>query len=152
MSRYPLILMLVLMLVSGIWNALMPAWIELGPVIRYLGGVMMALGLALLLTAAGLFRRRGTTVDPTLAPDKLVTEGLYRLSRNPMYLGMLLALIGLQLAANSLVGLILPQGFFLYMERVVIPREEAVVEAVFGEAYRDYKKAAGRWLTRPGRG
>lgn len=63
-----------------------------------------------------------------------------------MYLGMLLILTGLPFFAGSLIGLIFPVLFFFYMDRVVIPKEEAMVENVFGELYQTYKFRTKRWF------
>lgn len=111
-----------------------------------LGGILLGVGAFLILLAAALFKIRSTTVDPTKAPDKLVTDGLYRLSRNPMYLGMLLILIGFSLVLNSLLGLLFPIVFFWIMNWRVIPSEEKVVEEVFGEEYLVYKCRTRRWI------
>jgi len=89
---------------------------------------------------------RKTTVMPTKAPDKLVTEGIYRLIRNPMYLGMLLILSGFPLIIDTIIGFVCPVIFFSLMDRIVIPREEKVVESVFGETYREYKSKTRRWI------
>jgi protein-S-isoprenylcysteine O-methyltransferase Ste14 len=89
---------------------------------------------------------RGTTVMPTRTPSKLVTEGIYRVTRNPMYLGMLLILSGFPLMIDAIIGLICPVIFFILMNLIVIPREEKVVEGVFGEAYLEYKSNTRRWI------
>jgi protein-S-isoprenylcysteine O-methyltransferase Ste14 len=103
-------------------------------------------GIFLLLNAGRLFMARKTTVMPTKAPDKLVTEGIYRLIRNPMYLGMLLILSGFPLIIDTIIGFVCPVIFFSLMDRIVIPREEKVVESVFGETYREYKSKTRRWI------
>jgi protein-S-isoprenylcysteine O-methyltransferase Ste14 len=63
-----------------------------------------------------------------------------------MYLGMLLILTGLPFVVGSLIGLIFPVIFFFYMDRVVIPKEEAMVENVFGALYQKYKSQTRRWI------
>lgn len=110
------------------------------------GLLAVSAGIFLLFIAAGLFIARKTTVMPTRAPDKLVTEGIYRVTRNPMYLGMLLILSGFPLMIDSIIGLICPLIFFLLMDRIIIPREEKVVEGVFGEDYLEYKSKTRRWI------
>lgn len=146
MSRYPLLLMLFLLGLSSVVWGVAPVSVGLGVERVFLGGGLLAAGAILIVVAAGLFRRRETTLDPTKAPDQLVVDGLYRLSRNPMYLGMLWILIGAALMLNSVLSLLCPAIFFVWMNGVIIPREEQRVEAVFGEAYLRYKQQTRRWI------
>ena len=107
---------------------------------------LAALGLAA--SAVALFRRRGTTIHP-LRPEEataLVTDGLYRLSRNPMYLGLavLLCAWGLYLANTaSFLGVPL---FVAYMNRFQIAPEEKALQARFGGAYAEYRGRVRRWI------
>src|SRR5690606_40755307 len=96
MTRYPLLIMLALLVLVWLTDRLLPTPLHLWW-LQWLGLALLLAGVLLLILAAGLFRARGTTVDPTRSPDVLVTDGLYRLSRNPMYLGMLLVLLGFAL-------------------------------------------------------
>ncbi|WKE64577.1 methyltransferase [Gallaecimonas kandeliae] len=146
MTRYPLLLMLTLLGLSLLLWLLLPLSFGLGLGLMLVGGALFAVGTLLLLLSAGLFRRRATTLDPTRAPDLLVTSGLYRFSRNPMYLGMLLMLLGLALALDSLLGLLFPIAFFALMNWRQIPAEESRIEAAFGDQYRHYQKRTRRWL------
>ncbi len=95
------------------------------------------------------FRRARTTVDPR-RPERastLVTGGIYAVSRNPMYLAMLLALIawGLWLG-NALALVVAPPAFVLYLNRRQIGPEERALESAFGEEYVRYRRAVRRWL------
>lgn len=95
------------------------------------------------------FHNAKTTVNPT-KPDQassLVIKGIYRLSRNPMYLGFLLFLIawGLYLA-HLLSLLLLPTIFVIYMNKYQIPVEEEALHIKFGEHFTNYKKKVRRWL------
>ena len=105
----------------------------------------------LVLCALGVlpFRRAGTTVDPT-RPERasaLVTTGVYSMTRNPMYLGMLLLLVAWGLYLASTVGLVLaPPAFALYLDRVQIPSEERALAAAFGSDYAGYARRVRRWL------
>jgi protein-S-isoprenylcysteine O-methyltransferase Ste14 len=118
----------------------------LGPAGVISGWIAAACGIVLLAIAGGLFMIKGTTVNPTRAPDVLVTEGIYSASRNPMYLGMVLILSGLPLIVETPSGAIFPGIFFFVMDRVVIPEEENRIEGAFGEAYRNYKIRTRRWI------
>lgn len=146
MNRYPLLIMVAMLGLCWGVSRLYPFTSGLGWVEKGMGWFIMLCGIALLVVAAGLFRRKGTTVNPTKEPNILVTGGIYRMTRNPMYLGMLMILIGFPFVAGSLAGLLFPVCFFLYMDRVVIPKEEKVMEGVFGQEYREYKCQTRRWV------
>lgn len=94
------------------------------------------------------FRRAKTTVNPRQPQNAsaLVTSGIYRATRNPMYLGLLLVLVawGVMLA-HGLALIVLP-GFVLYMNRFQIAPEEAVLTGLFGRAFTEYNRNVRRWL------
>jgi protein-S-isoprenylcysteine O-methyltransferase Ste14 len=146
MGRYPLIIMIVMLGLIWAVSRLHPSTFDLGVVVRGTGWLVLLCGVSLLTVAARLFKAKGTTVNPTKEPEKLVTSGLYHVTRNPMYLGMVMILSGFPFVLDSMIGLIFPVIFFLFMDRVVIPEEEKVVEGVFEEAYRKYKSQTRRWL------
>lgn len=146
MNRYPLLLMFFLLALSWPLSLVLQTEFPHQNIIHILGYALLISGTILLLGAAGLFKKIGTTVDPTKAPDQLVTTGIYKLSRNPMYLGMLLILIGAQFALSSPVGTILPISFFLIMNKIVIPREEQMVANAFGGEYHEYRMRTRRWI------
>lgn len=109
----------------------------------------------LLVTAAGIalpvigyreFTRAGTNVDPSEPALKLVTTGPYRFTRNPMYLGMVLFLLGLSLMLSLEWGLILTPVLWLAYDRLVVAREEAYLTNKFGEPYRALLGDTRRWL------
>ncbi|OAP43460.1 protein-S-isoprenylcysteine methyltransferase [Sinorhizobium glycinis] len=112
----------------------------------WLGASLFLAGLALLIWAAATFRRAGThiqTVEPTTA---IVEEGPYRYSRNPIYIGMFLGLIGLALGFDSLWLLTMLVPFYIVIRYGVVAREEAYLERKFGDVYRSYKSRVRRWL------
>ncbi len=108
------------------------------------------LGLGALISIASLvsFSRARTTVDPTKphASTSLVTSGVYRVSRNPIYLGMFLLLLAWGVKLSNLVSIALTAGFVLYMTRFQIRPEERALEERFGEAFIAYKRRVRRWL------
>ncbi len=108
-----------------------------------------AAGLAICALGILPFRRARTTVDPT-RPERasaLVTTGIYSVTRNPMYLGMLLVIVAWGLYLANTVGLIMaPLVFVLYIDRVQIPREERALAAAFGGDYSEYSSRVRRWL------
>lgn len=103
-------------------------------------------GTFLLIVSAAQFRWHKTTVDPTKNPKRLVTSGLFRCSRNPMYLGMLLILLVQPLLSLRPHLFAFTLIFFLIMNYIIIPREERNIEIIFGEEYKKYKTNVRRWL------
>lgn len=94
------------------------------------------------------FRQARTTSNP-LNPSKasnLVTSGIYRFTRNPMYLGMLFVLIGGIIEFGALLGFVIIPLFVWYMTRFQIMPEEQIIEGLFGQDYRDYKQQVRRWI------
>ena len=146
MSKYPVLIMFALLVLSALLAWVYSVPFGLGYVGVLAGWSLLLAGAFMVVVSAGVFRRRGTPVDPTKPPDKSVTDGLYRVSRNPMYLGMLLVLSGFPLIADSMLGVVFPLGFFLFMDRKLIPREENMVEGIFGEQFREYKQNTRRWI------
>lgn len=110
------------------------------------GVVPITFGVVLNLCADSLFKKNKTTVKPHLKPSTLITSGVFRVSRNPLYLGMLLILLGASICVGSLTAFISPILFFLISELDFIPWEESVMEDAFGEPYLEYKKRVGRWI------
>jgi len=110
------------------------------------GGVLVAAGLGITLWAAGLFHMAGTPVRPFKQSTALVTSGVYKWTRNPMYLGLASALLGVALLLGSL-GAFIPIPFFIWQIRrkFVLPEEE-FLEGIFGGRYLEYKARVRRWL------
>jgi protein-S-isoprenylcysteine O-methyltransferase Ste14 len=114
---------------------------------RYVAGVALAAG-GFVMIAMGTrrFAAAGTNVPPTLPTTALVVDGIYRRTRNPLYLGLTLVYLGLSVAAGSLwaIGLVVP---LLWVINVgVVKREERYLERKFGDAYRAYKARTRRWI------
>jgi len=146
MDRYPLLIVIIFLGLSLGVNRIYPLNPGIGLLGQIAGGTALICGIVLLAVSLGHFLMRGTTVMPTREPDKLVTEGIYRISRNPMYLGMLLILVGVPFVMASVTGLIFALLFFLIMDQSVIPREEKMVQGIFGEDYLEYKSHTRRWI------
>lgn len=114
---------------------------------RYVAGAaLFVIGMALALTASAGFRVAGTDVRPWKASTALVTSGLYRYTRNPMYLGLTLVYAGLSLFADSVIALILIVPLLVIITYSVIKREEHYLAVKFGEEYRRYKSKVRRWF------
>lgn len=121
------------------------AWADAGVSVAALLAVT-----AVAITAAGAvsFRRARTTVNPMLPENAstLVTSGIYRYTRNPMYLGLTLALLGVAAWLWWLPALLAAAGFAAYITRFQIAPEERVLRLKFGDAYVRYCQSVRRWL------
>ena len=113
-----------------------------------IAGVFILAGVLMGLLAIIRFRKQATTVDPT-APNKatnLVTKGIYQYTRNPMYLGMALVLLGGIIRIGNPFGLLSMLFHVWYMTRFQIKPEERTLTALFGQPYIDYLNQVRRWL------
>jgi protein-S-isoprenylcysteine O-methyltransferase Ste14 len=108
--------------------------------------IVFALALALFVWAIATLTRAGSHVPTNLPTTTIVDTGPYRFTRNPIYLGMVLGLIGLAIAFNGLWLLMTLVPFALVIRYGVIAREEAYLERKFGDAYRRYCARVRRWL------
>ncbi len=116
---------------------------------RYIpaASVFLFAGVLLVLSAIRLFRKRGTEILPHSRTNKLLLiEGLYKFTRNPMYLGMILVLLGIAFLVGTLPMFLVPVVFFSIINFVFIPFEESKMQRQFGEGYSDYKRRVRRWL------
>jgi protein-S-isoprenylcysteine O-methyltransferase Ste14 len=111
-----------------------------------LGLLPLALGIALNVVADQSFRAAKTTVKPFQESAALITDGVYRISRHPMYLGFVLILLGLAILLGSLFPLLIVPVFAVVMDRVFIVVEERMLGEKFGQAWLDYKGRTRRWL------
>ena len=117
--------------------------------VRLAGLVAAGLGLALGAAGIGAFGRKGTTVNPHSIDraSTLVTGGIYRITRNPMYLGLLLLLAGWCLVLSSPAALIIAGvAFVVVMNRLQIEPEERMLERKFGHEFVEYRRTVRRWL------
>ncbi|MSP74529.1 MAG: isoprenylcysteine carboxylmethyltransferase family protein [Rhodospirillaceae bacterium] len=107
-----------------------------------------ALGVAISTAGTVSFWRARTTVNPTRpdATSSLVATGIYRLTRNPMYLGLLLVLAGWAIYLSNAVTFVGPLLFLLYINRFQILPEERALAAKFGVAFDDYRRRTRRWI------
>jgi protein-S-isoprenylcysteine O-methyltransferase Ste14 len=112
----------------------------------WLGGIVFLAGLGLLIWAAATFRRAGTEVQTSRPTTRIVGTGPYRYTRNPIYIGMFLGLVGLAVGFDSLWLLVLLVPFCLVIRYGVVAREEVYLELKFGDVYRAYKARIRRWL------
>lgn len=123
------------------WLADQPAWLQFG-----IGGLLIVAGIALMALAMGLFHTAGTAIPPWEPTTALVTTGVYRYSRNPIYLSVVMLYVGLALLFAAAWALILLVPALIILHYAVIRREEAYLDRRFGEAYRQYRARVRRWI------
>lgn len=136
-------------LVAGILiDRVITGWsIAVDATLRYpLAVLPIGAGAALIAAALGLFRKASTRPEPWRPATTLVTEGLYRFTRNPMYLGMAVLYVGLALVLDSPVAFLLLVPVVSVIHCGVIAREERYLAQRFGDTYRRYKAKVRPWL------
>ena len=116
------------------------------PPYTYGGALLVIAGVAVVLWAARLFSRAGTTIKPFEESSALVIHGPYYFSRNPIYIGLVLVLIGVGLVMGTIAPFaVVPIFIWLIQRRFILP-EEAMLEKAFGSVYVEYKRQVRRWL------
>jgi protein-S-isoprenylcysteine O-methyltransferase Ste14 len=111
-----------------------------------LGGILIVCGAVLTGSAILKFKDLGTTVRPDRAASTLVVVGPYKMTRNPMYLGLALVYVGIAIADQSVWALILLPIVLTIVQRRAIEPEEAFLERRFGANYIRYKENVRRWI------
>lgn len=131
-------------------SALLFYTVPLTQIIRYpfnlIGFLFFIVGAGLNIWTDQLLKKEKTTVKPFEKPAALIQTGPFKFSRNPMYLGMALLLLGFGIilgSVTSFIGIIL---FVFIMESLFIPGEEKILLEQFSEEYTKYKKNVGRWI------
>jgi protein-S-isoprenylcysteine O-methyltransferase Ste14 len=116
------------------------------PFMSYFAGFLIVLGFAFVLWSAFLFGKVGTPIRPFQETTQLVKGGMYRVTRNPMYLGLSVILIGIAFLLGS-VSPFIPIPFFIWLiHNLFIIQEELILEENFGDEYIEYKLSVRRWL------
>lgn len=108
--------------------------------------LLASISMGLIVTALGLFRTNRTRPEPWQPSDVLVNDGVYRFTRNPMYLGMALLSLAIALFFMSLPAVGLTLVAAIIIDRTVIVREEAYLARRFGGQYQAYRRSVRRWL------
>ncbi len=111
-----------------------------------LGGALVALGFSFMMWARILFTSRNTTLFVGQLSSQLVCDGPFRFSRNPMYVGVMIFLVGLALWVGTWPFYLAVLVTFLFLNCFHIPREERMLRELFGERYLTYCKEVRRWL------
>jgi protein-S-isoprenylcysteine O-methyltransferase Ste14 len=141
----PAYFFLALLLMAAL-NRGLPITRLLAPPVSYVGSLLVIAGTVLVGHAFRGFTKAGTPVVPFTRSTALVTNGFYRFTRNPMYLGLVLILIGIALLMGT-ASPWLPIPFFIWILHANFIRgEERFLEELFGQEYRAYKGRVRRWL------
>ncbi len=106
----------------------------------------MCVGIGVAMWAARLFRNRGTTIRPGFESSALVTTGPFRVSRNPMYLGMALLLIGIGVLMGTATPLLVVPVFVVLIQVMFVRMEERMLGAAFGDEYAAYRRRVRAWV------
>jgi protein-S-isoprenylcysteine O-methyltransferase Ste14 len=143
-------LVLVLLLAVAMWFVArqLPSSSIFVPWHHFLAATISCFGILFVLAGGYAFRKAKTTVNPTkpIATSSIVSSGVYRLSRNPMYVGALLALAGWAVFLSNAVPFLFLPAFVMYMNRFQILPEERALSSKFGTEYETYKQSVRRWL------
>jgi protein-S-isoprenylcysteine O-methyltransferase Ste14 len=130
----------------GLLHLLLPGAVWLAGWWRLLGLLPLAAGTALAVAGSQLFQRVGTTIRPFERSAALVTVGVFALSRNPMYLGMVLGLGGIAVLLGTVTPLLVVPLFVWLIQARFIAVEERMLSERFGAAYEAYRGRTRRWL------
>jgi protein-S-isoprenylcysteine O-methyltransferase Ste14 len=111
-----------------------------------IGIIIFVLGAGFAINAKRLFQKTNTPIKPSDLPINLHQRGPFRFSRNPMYLGISIGLLGIAIILGSVSAFLFPIMFFVVMDLVFIPHEEKAMQSAFGEEYQLYKSKIHRWI------
>ena len=144
----PPLIYLAAIIVAGLLHAYMwpmPLLLEFGPRLT-VSLTFVMLGIVLMASAIGLFKRTGQDPKPWKSTPEIISTGVYRFTRNPMYLGMALLQIGIGAGLENgwIVAFVPPVLLAVY--RTAVRPEEAYLVGKFGDAYRQYRRSVRRWL------
>ena len=143
---HPPVLLVIHFLAVYFLNRFLPLPFAFPGALAWIGYALILIGLALAFSAVIRFMRARTTIDPHGSVSEIVADGVFSISRNPIYLGFVCLLIGFPFAFGIYWGLILSPLFIILMNTLVIQHEEAYLEKKFGEVYTSYKSRVRRWL------
>lgn len=143
---YPPIWLLLGLIAIFVCNEYFPGPRFTGLAGQAIGGVLIVIGLGLLVFANGRFSRAGTGVIPFRNVSALVTDGIYRFTRNPMYLGMFAILLGCAITVGASTSLLIAPLFAVIVEWRFIRPEEDMLRGLFPQEYPAYCARVRRWL------
>lgn len=143
---YPPIILLVFLMLQYALHKWLPVATVLSSPWNLAGIALIVAGVLVVVMPATAFSKAGTTIKPFKESSALVRTGMYRITRNPMYLGMVTALTGAAVLYGSLSTIIAPVLFVPVLNTRVIRHEEDMLEERFGDDYRDFRQSVRRWI------
>jgi protein-S-isoprenylcysteine O-methyltransferase Ste14 len=143
--RPPRIAIALLVVTMGLWYFSPPKTLFFIPY-ELVGSIFIIAGFAGLILAWLQFKRSDAAICPTAKTSRIIKNGLYHYSRNPMYLGMLLILLGASFMMGTISSMIAPIVFFLIIDKVFVPYEEEKLLLSFSDVYNEYMATTRRWL------
>jgi protein-S-isoprenylcysteine O-methyltransferase Ste14 len=143
---HPPIVALLYIIAALLLGRFVPIPLTVPVIVRNIGLALTFIGFLLGVSAFIEFRKAHTTLDPHGSVKSLVTAGIYRITRNPIYLGFLLMVVGLPLNSGTYWGFLISPFFTATINRLVIEKEESYLEQKFRDVYSDYKSSVRRWL------
>jgi protein-S-isoprenylcysteine O-methyltransferase Ste14 len=142
----PPVIALALIAIGVVLGVIWPVEIIPAPWQYFAGGPIIAASVLLVMSAFRLFRKAKTPVPPYRTPTALVTDGVFRISRNPIYLSLVLLMICLAVTLDNIYLFALAAVCQQIIRWGVIAREEPFLEAKFGDGYRAFKQRTRRWI------
>jgi protein-S-isoprenylcysteine O-methyltransferase Ste14 len=143
---YPPIYFLIALVLMLALHLALPLAKPLRAPYTWAGFLLIALGIGLAVSAGRLFGRARTTIKPFERSSALVIAGPYRFTRNPMYLGMVVGMLGLAILLGSLTPPLVIPPFVALIQQRFIRAEEADLQAAFGPRYEEYRRRVRRWI------
>lgn len=136
---------IILLILSILFHFFYPVTIVIKYPTNILGLILIIIGIIIVSISNSILIKNNTSIKPFNDPSVLITSGLFSQSRNPIYLGMVIILVGLEVFLGSLITFLFPVVLFIFLNRL-IRNEEKRLEIIFGDIYLKYKKEVRRWL------
>lgn len=141
----PPILFIICFLLAIIFNFITQIHV-IGYPYNWIGIIFLFIGLFISKMSSNHFQKAKTNINTFDEPDKLITSGMFKYSRNPMYLGFVMALLGISVILGTVSAIIILIMFILITDQWYIKFEEKMMIKKFGDQYVDYKKTTRRWI------
>ncbi|MBD3180176.1 MAG: DUF1295 domain-containing protein [Candidatus Latescibacteria bacterium] len=138
--------LVVAIILTVLIHFVLPIKVLIGMPWRLIGLIPLVLGGVMNLSADSSFKRSGTTVKPFERSTTLVTGGVFRISRHPMYLGFILIILGIAILLGSISPYLVAILFAIFLELVFIREEERMLKLQFGNEWEKYSARVRKWI------
>lgn len=147
MKRFivPPLFVLISLVLIAVFHLFVPRFNIIPFPFNFAGMFISFAGFVLMGKARELFKKHNTNLTIETS-SSLITEGPYAKTRNPMYIGMFLLLLGIGVCFANLLSMLAPLGFILAIHLIFIPKEEKLMQEAFGNKYLEYKNKVKRWI------